>query len=128
MDSKRRSPARHQIRARAYCQDWRLGDELLEWDLCGNSTFSMVAAMLNEEASTFVRPEPNMRRLEPFDPWDSDTMLQANGTGHVMSPPMLRLSQPESVLLSSYAVRHRRFHISAQSPRWSAPAVLSANI
>ena len=45
-----------------------------------NSTFSMVAAMLNEEASTFVRPEPNMRRLEPFDPWDSDTMLQANGS------------------------------------------------
>ena len=44
-----------------------------------NSTFSVVAAMLNEEASTFVRPESNLRRLEPFDPWDSDTMLHPNG-------------------------------------------------
>jgi len=43
-----------------------------------NSTFSMAAAMLNEHASGFMRPEPIARHLVPFDPWDADTMLSAS--------------------------------------------------
>jgi len=42
-----------------------------------NSTFSMAAAMLNENAREFVRPHPIERRLLSFDPWDADTMLAA---------------------------------------------------
>ena len=36
-----------------------------------NSTFSFTAAMLNEHASTFFRPDPNLRKLVPFDPWST---------------------------------------------------------
>lgn len=51
-----------------------------------NSTFSMAAAMLNEDARAFVRPEPDLRRLVPFDPWDADTMLQASGAVDGLMP------------------------------------------
>ena len=43
-----------------------------------NSTFSVAAAMLNESARGFQRPDPIARQLIPFDPWDADTMLSAS--------------------------------------------------
>ena len=41
-----------------------------------NSTFSLMASMLNEWANTFVRPEPLHERLVPFDPWDTEIFLK----------------------------------------------------
>jgi FkbM family methyltransferase len=43
-----------------------------------NSTFSFTAAMLNERAREFVRPDPNARELAAFDPWNAEIMLQPN--------------------------------------------------
>jgi len=40
-----------------------------------NSTFSFTAAMLNEHASSFVRPDQTRQELMPFDPWDADVLL-----------------------------------------------------
>jgi hypothetical protein len=42
-----------------------------------NSSFSVCAAMLNERARSFMRPEPNKRRLVPFDPWNTEVLLSA---------------------------------------------------
>jgi tetratricopeptide (TPR) repeat protein len=42
-----------------------------------NSSFSVAAAMLNEIGARYVRPEPRLRRLVPFDPWDTDVLLRA---------------------------------------------------
>lgn len=41
-----------------------------------NSSFSFIAAMLNERADAFVRPTLEDRLLAPFDPWDSEVVLQ----------------------------------------------------
>jgi len=41
-----------------------------------NSTFSVVAAMLNEKAVTTVRPVLQEQRLVPFDPWSTYPMLR----------------------------------------------------
>jgi FkbM family methyltransferase len=40
-----------------------------------NSTFSFTAAMLNERAKSFMRPDPGLRELVPFDPWASPVLL-----------------------------------------------------
>lgn len=40
-----------------------------------NSSFSFMAAMLNERAGAFVRPTLEDRRLVPFDPWDAPVVL-----------------------------------------------------
>jgi Tetratricopeptide repeat len=40
-----------------------------------NSTFSFTAAMLNVTANCFVRPHPQKRVLEPFDPWNARVLL-----------------------------------------------------
>jgi len=42
-----------------------------------NSSFSMCAALLNARAHAFLRPEPDARRLVPFDPWNSEILLRA---------------------------------------------------
>jgi hypothetical protein len=42
-----------------------------------NSTFSFTAAMLNEKAQTFVRPEARLQALVPFDPWNAEVLLPA---------------------------------------------------
>ncbi len=39
-----------------------------------NSSFSFLAAMLNERARTFVRPTLEDRCLVPFDPWDAPVL------------------------------------------------------
>ncbi len=41
-----------------------------------NSSFSFMAAMLNERARSFVRPTLDDGRLVPFDPWGSIVVLQ----------------------------------------------------
>ena len=41
-----------------------------------NSNFSFLAAMLNERASAFLRPHPDLSRLVPFDPWDARQLMQ----------------------------------------------------
>lgn len=40
-----------------------------------NSTFSFTAAMLNQKAQAFVRPERAVQALVPFDPWNADVLL-----------------------------------------------------
>lgn len=40
-----------------------------------NSTFSFTAAMLNARAQTFVRPDPSLKALVDFDPWNAEVML-----------------------------------------------------
>ncbi|HTQ78191.1 MAG TPA: tetratricopeptide repeat protein [Burkholderiales bacterium] len=40
-----------------------------------NSSFSFVAAMLNEAATAFARPRRDQSRLAPFDPWDAEVLL-----------------------------------------------------
>ena len=40
-----------------------------------NSSFSFSAAMLNASAKEFQRPDPNQRRLVPFDPWHAPVLL-----------------------------------------------------
>ncbi len=42
-----------------------------------NSSFSVTAAMLNERGRAFLRPEPNSRKLVPFDPWNTEVLLRA---------------------------------------------------
>jgi len=62
--------------------------------LISNSTFSFMAAMLNEEGvgrkipfemSKFYRPDFVQKKMTPFDPWDSDPILK------VEKPVMLHL-------------------------------------
>jgi hypothetical protein len=40
-----------------------------------NSTFSFTAAMLNEKAGSFMRPDRASQALVPFDPWNADVLL-----------------------------------------------------
>lgn len=48
--------------------------------LISNSTFSFVAAMLNERAKRFARPVWDLRqRFAEFDPWDSEPLLWPKG-------------------------------------------------
>lgn len=44
--------------------------------LISNSTFSFAAAMLNERATQFVRPVPELGELVDFDPWDAEPLLR----------------------------------------------------
>jgi hypothetical protein len=41
-----------------------------------NSTFSFTAAMLNATAQNFVRPDPDLHSLVPFEPWNAQMLLQ----------------------------------------------------
>lgn len=41
-----------------------------------NSSYSFLAAMLNDRASAFVRPTLEDRKLIPFSPWDSPVLLR----------------------------------------------------
>jgi hypothetical protein len=59
-----------------------------DWLGISNSTFSFAAAMLNQTASHFVRPQWDLtRRLVPFDPWDSPVLLYAD---HGHGPELFR--------------------------------------
>lgn len=40
-----------------------------------NSSFSFAAALLNERATTLLRPDPAARELREFDPWQSPVLL-----------------------------------------------------
>jgi hypothetical protein len=35
--------------------------------------------MLNEKASIFLRPNPEVDNFIPFDPWNSDVLLKKKG-------------------------------------------------
>lgn len=41
-----------------------------------NSTFSGMAALLNESAGTFLRPERSANGLVAFDPWDTRLFIE----------------------------------------------------
>jgi hypothetical protein len=47
--------------------------------LISNSSFSFTAAMLNDNASIFLRPNPDADNFIPFDPWNSDVLLEKQG-------------------------------------------------
>jgi len=40
-----------------------------------NSTFSFFASMLNQKASVFMRPDPHLKKMIEYDPWNSEIML-----------------------------------------------------
>lgn len=44
--------------------------------LVANSSFSFMAAMLNEKATAFARPCAEKEGLIPFDPWDAPVLLR----------------------------------------------------
>lgn len=44
--------------------------------LIANSSFSFMAAMLNEKATAFARPCAEKEQLMPFDPWDAPVLLR----------------------------------------------------
>jgi hypothetical protein len=78
-------------------------DFLPEWFLLtrchalaiSNSTFSFTAAMMNETATVFVRPDPQMNALVPFDPWDSEPLLFLPPTGNLLLEVLQRLSMAQ---------------------------------
>ncbi len=45
-----------------------------------NSSFSFLASMLNEKATIFVRPHLVSQKLIPFEPWNSEVLLQNTTT------------------------------------------------
>jgi hypothetical protein len=47
--------------------------------IISNSSFSFTAAMLNEKAAIFLRPNPDADNFIPFDPWNSDVLLAKEG-------------------------------------------------
>jgi FkbM family methyltransferase len=51
-----------------------------------NSSFSFAAAMLNEHAKVFARPNPSSERLETFDPWDSKPLIDPPWSEPSISP------------------------------------------
>ncbi len=58
-----------------------------------NSSFSFTAAMLNERARSFLRPEPNLRELVAFDPWASELLWEAIVEPRAVARPERRLVQ-----------------------------------
>lgn len=57
-----------------------------------NSSFSFVAAMLNERGAQFMRPDPAARGLAPFDPWNAPITLSQDPKlteGEVMARQIL---------------------------------------
>jgi FkbM family methyltransferase len=48
--------------------------------LTANSSFSIMASMLNENGSEFLRPCAETERLVRFDPWDTDVLLRFTPT------------------------------------------------
>ena len=38
-------------------------------------SFSFTAAMLNETAQEFVRPDARLQALVPFEPWNAEVLL-----------------------------------------------------
>lgn len=48
--------------------------------LTSNSSFSFMAAMLNQTASEFLRPSAETEGLIPFDPWDAEVLLRFSPT------------------------------------------------
>lgn len=58
-----------------YYPDWhmlRQADHLA----ISNSSFSFTAALLNTRARDFVRPSRRTKQLIPFDPWDSQPLIE----------------------------------------------------
>jgi FkbM family methyltransferase len=51
-----------------------------------NSSFSFSAAMLNASAKEFQRPDPNRRRLVPFDPWHAPVLLDPDVPADAVLP------------------------------------------
>ncbi len=78
-----------------------------------NSSFSFTAAMLNDHARTFARPDPDLRRLVPFRPWSSDVLVY----------PVIRrdeVPQPEQVLLTGrFRVTGPVFHMGQYCAPWT---------
>lgn len=48
-----------------------------------DSSFSFAAALLNENAKTFLRPHPEFKKLVPFEPWDSDVLLRGENNSPI---------------------------------------------
>ncbi|ABK43123.1 methyltransferase FkbM family [Magnetococcus marinus MC-1] len=41
-----------------------------------NSSFSFAASMLNQKSRLFMRPDPALEKLIPYDPWNADVLLR----------------------------------------------------
>ncbi|MDH3281059.1 MAG: FkbM family methyltransferase, partial [Gammaproteobacteria bacterium] len=51
-----------------------------------NSSFSFSAAMLNASAKEFQRPDPNLLRMVPFDPWHAPVLIDPEIHADAVSP------------------------------------------
>jgi len=60
-----------------------------------NSSFSFAAAMLNERAKVFCRPHVYLKRLVPFDPWNSAPLLHRE-LGKPLRQSIAELAQQET--------------------------------
>lgn len=76
-----------------------------------NSSFSFTAAMLNERARSFVRPDADRRVLVAFDPWLSPVFWDANVASGAVSTDEIAFIRNR--FLPSGAVVHWGSHCSA---------------
>lgn len=84
-------PPAHLERTGRFFPDWYL---LTRCDALAvsNSTFSFTASMVNDRASRFMRPDPQVRALVPFDPWDSEPLLFLPTSGNLLREVMRRFA------------------------------------
>jgi len=83
-------PAAHLQRDAGFLPDWFMLTRCQALAI-SNSTFSFTAAMVNESASVFARPDPRANGLVPFDPWDSEPLLFLPTTRHLPLEVLRRL-------------------------------------
>jgi hypothetical protein len=75
-----------------------------------NSSFSFSAALLNASAREFQRPDPNLRRLVPFDPWHAPALLDPKILADAVSPGERTILR--TAILPGQAVVHIGSHCS----------------
>jgi hypothetical protein len=87
-------PPTHLQRDAGFFPDWYM---LTRCDALAisNSTFSFTASLVNASASVFARPDPQARRLVPFDPWDSEPLLFLRPGRNLLMETLRRLDMAQ---------------------------------
>jgi FkbM family methyltransferase len=78
-----------------------------------NSSFSFSAAMLNGDARSFMRPDPNRRALTAFDPWGADVLLDP-----VVEPAQVPAAENSS-LRQLFRADDSVIHLGAYCAAWT---------
>jgi hypothetical protein len=77
-----------------------------------NSSFSFTAALLNERAAGFARPDPLQRALVPFEPWRSPVLVDA-------PQGELRADAQGAAILKLLRPTHRVVHVGDFCSAWT---------